>query len=58
MFKHLELAEQYFLKSLLVDYGQHSDQELLQHGPISGLEIAFKHAFDDAVDDQTIENLM
>ena len=58
MFKHPELAEKYFLKPLLVDYGQHSDQELLQHSEISGLEIAFKHAFDDAVGDKTIEDLM
>ena len=53
-----ELTEKYFLKPLLVDYGQHSDQELLQHSEISGLEIAFKHAFDDPVGDKTIENLI
>ena len=58
MFQHPELAEQYFLKPLLVDYGQYSDQSLLQHGQISGFEIAFKHAFDDEVSDKTIENLM
>ena len=58
MFKNPDLAEKYFLKPLLVDYGQYSDQELLKHGEISGLEIAFKHAFDDTIADDVITSLM
>jgi len=58
MFKNPDLAEKYFLKPLLVDYGQYTDQELLKHGAISGLEIAFKHAFDDTIADDVITSLM
>ena len=58
MFKNPDLAEKYFLKPLLVDYGQYTDQELLKHGEISGLEIAFKHAFDDTIADEVITSLM
>ena len=57
-FKHRELAEQYFLKPILIDYRQSSDAELLAHGEISGLEIALKHSFDDVVEDEAIKNLM
>lgn len=57
-FKHQGLAEKYFLKPILVDYGQYTDHELLKHGEISGLEIAFKHAFDNAIDNDVITNLM
>ena len=58
MFKSPELAEKYFLKPMLVDYGQYTDQELLKHGEISGLEIAFKHALDDTIADEVITSLM
>ena len=58
MFKNPDLAEKYFLKPMLVDYGQYTDQELLKHGAISGLEIAFKHAFDDTITDEVITSLM
>ena len=58
MFKNPDLADKYFLKPLLVDYGQYTDQELLKHGAISGLEIAFKHAFDDTIADEVITSLM
>ena len=39
---------------MLIDYGKYTDQELLKHGAISGLEIAFKHAFDDTIADEVI----
>lgn len=58
MFRNQTLAEKYFLKPILVDYGQYSDQELLKHGEISGFEIAFKHAFDNKIEEKTVSNLM
>ena len=57
-FQHRELAEKYFLKPILIDYGQKSDEDLLKHGEISGLEIALRHSFDDKVNDDVVKNLM
>ncbi|GGG08671.1 MULTISPECIES: Rpn family recombination-promoting nuclease/putative transposase [Cysteiniphilum] len=57
-FEHSDLAKKYFLKPILIDYGQYSDEQLLGHGQLSGLEIAFKHSFDDEVDDNVVKNLM
>ncbi|WP_440616552.1 Rpn family recombination-promoting nuclease/putative transposase [Cysteiniphilum sp. 6C5] len=57
-FEHQELAQKYFLKPVLIDYRQSADEELLEHGEISGLEIALKHTFDEQVDDSVIKNLM
>ncbi|MFZ9036298.1 MAG: Rpn family recombination-promoting nuclease/putative transposase, partial [Francisellaceae bacterium] len=58
MFKDEALAQQYFLKPILVDYGQYSDKALLEHGEISAVEIAFKHVYDKRVSSQAIEHLM
>ena len=57
-FEHRELAQKYFLKPVLIDYRQSDDEDLLEHGEISGLEIALKHTFDERVDDNVIKNLM
>ncbi|GGF92519.1 MULTISPECIES: Rpn family recombination-promoting nuclease/putative transposase [Cysteiniphilum] len=57
-FEHRKLAQKYFLKPILIDYRQSTDENLLEHGEISGLEIALKHTFDEHVDDNVIKNLM
>ncbi len=57
-FQYKKLAQQYFLKPILIDYRRSKDDELLAHGEIAGLEIALKHTFDDVVEDEAIKNLM
>jgi predicted transposase/invertase (TIGR01784 family) len=55
MFKDKELAKNYFLKPILVDYGQIDDRELLLHGELSSAEIALKHAFDQQIPQDVID---
>jgi predicted transposase/invertase (TIGR01784 family) len=58
MFANRELADKYFLKPILVDYGQKSDQELLAHGDVASTELAFKHQADNKIKSETIKNIM
>jgi predicted transposase/invertase (TIGR01784 family) len=58
MFANRDLADKYFLKPILVDYGQKSDQELLGHGDVASTELAFKHQSDSKIKPETIKNIM
>lgn len=58
MFADKPLAQQYFLKPILVDLSEKSDEELLSHGELGGFELACKHSHSKQVSDETLENLI
>lgn len=58
MFDDESLAQQYFLKPILVDLSEKSDEELLSYGELGGFELAFKHSHSKHISDETLAKLV
>ena len=52
------LAKQYLLKPILVDLGQHSDEEISTHGLIAPAEVSFKYFYHKRLPDRQISLLI